>query len=152
MRRAERLCVSAVTQTSVKLRFFLQKILMQTAVGMLSSRMQKKKRIYSFHLELMWIWLPCAIWPRMNTALCMTVLSARMLIWKTDMCEPLLKQANPKSSARFWSIFPVTAITATHTRELHTMTVTIRNLKIQILNRFIRELSPVPTVFLFHTT
>lgn len=26
------------------------------------------------------------------------------------------------------------------------------NLKIQILNRFIRELSPVPTVFLFHTT
>jgi beta-N-acetylhexosaminidase len=37
----------------------------------------------------------------MNTALCMTVLSARMLIWKTDMCEPLLKQANQKSSARF---------------------------------------------------
>ena len=25
----------------------------------------------------------------------------RMLIWKTDMCEPLLKQANQKSSARF---------------------------------------------------
>ena len=50
---AERLCVSAVTQTSVKLRFFLQKILMQTAVGMLSSRMQKKKRICSFHSESM---------------------------------------------------------------------------------------------------
>ena len=29
------------------------------------------------------------------------LLSARMLIWKTDMCEPLLKQANQKSSARF---------------------------------------------------
>ena len=35
------------------IRFFLQKILMQTAVGMLSSRMQKKKRICSFHSESM---------------------------------------------------------------------------------------------------
>ena len=36
--------------------------------------------------------------------------------------------------------------------DTHTGIVTIRNLKIQILSRFIRELSPVPTVFLFHTT
>lgn len=33
--------------------FLSPKILMQTAVGMLSSRMQKKKRIYSFHSESM---------------------------------------------------------------------------------------------------
>ena len=31
----------------------------------------------------------------------MTVLSARMLIWKTDLCELLLKRANQKNSVRF---------------------------------------------------
>lgn len=45
--------VSSNPKTSVKLRFFLQKILMQTAVGMLSSVMQKKKRICFFHSESM---------------------------------------------------------------------------------------------------
>ena len=42
----------------------------------------------------------------MNTALCMTVLSARMLIWKTDMCEPLLKQANQKKLGTVLKHFP----------------------------------------------